>query len=339
MARLGTILMTGAILGQSAAAQILTPSYSTSTLDRWNYPFNGSPGTRFEMPAFGAIDIPGFDDHDAQVLVGFDTSGDIPPGLGADQYRIVEATLTLTVVNGGSFLYDDSYDSVTTYGAGALDPDPGRPIHVFLTGYRDGFDQSTYTETTAFGFTPVVPPAQGMRRAFAAIFDDTGVAADISNNLKEGVEAVPLAIGTTPSVNPGDTVPADTTFTFDIRPCSPGSDLEMSRMLDLGEVRFSVTNLNPATGGPDGGSGEINYPIFYARENPVAPLLGLAPTLSLRVRVGSPGDFNGDGTRSFPDVSAFLTAFSTGDPLADLNADCANTFVDVGLFVAAFTAP
>jgi len=338
MHRLGTVLISAAALAPAAHAQILTPSYTTSTLDRWNYPFNGSPGTRFEIPAFGAIDLPGFDDHDAQMLVGFDTSGDITPGLGAGEYRIVEATLTLTVVNDGDFVYDDTYDSFTTYGASGTDPDPGRPINAFLTGYRDGFDQSSFDETTAFGFTPVVPPAQGMRRAFAATFDASGVATDISNNLKDQFEAEPLAIGIADTLTPGDTVPADTAFTFDIRPCTPGSDLEMARMLDRGEVRFSVTNLNPAAGGPGGGE-EVNYPVFYSRENPVAPLLGYAPTLSLRVRVGPPGDFNGDGMKSFPDVSAFLTAFTSGDPLADLNADCANTFVDVGLFLSSFTAP
>ena len=323
-------------LGAGAThAQVFTASYDTSTLDRWNYPFNGSPGTRLELPAFGAIELPGFDDHDAQVLIGFDTSGDIPAGLGAERYRVVDATVTLTVLNGNDFPYDDTYDSYTTYGSLGTDPDAGRPINLFLTGYRDGFDQTTYGESTAFGFNPDVEPAQGSRRAYAAIFEQPGVATDVSNNLKEQFEAVPLAIGTTDTLNPGDSVPADTTFEFSFSPCGIGTNGELARMLDLGEVRFSVTNLIAAVGGPDGGD-EQNYPIFYPRENPVAQLLGYTPTLELTVRVGIPGDLDGNGSVGFEDVNAFVTAFSSGDLIADLDGDCTVGFADLNLFIDAF---
>jgi len=49
-------------------------------------------------------------------------------------------------------------------------------------------------------------------------------------------------------------------------------------------------------------------------------------------------DFNGDGVATFPDVSLFLAAFSSGDLSADFNGDGSVTFPDVSLFLAAFAA-
>lgn len=323
-----------------AQAQLFTPSIGTPSLDRWMYPFNGSPGFRLEVSAFGATLLEGFDDHDAQVLVGFDTSGDIAPGLGEDAYRVVDATVTMTVSNDLGFTYDDTYDSYTTYTVSGepeiLDPDPGRPLNLFLVGYRDGFDQTTFNESTAFGFVPEVEPAQGMRRVFAAQYDNAGVATDISNHLKEMFEAEPLAVGVTGAVTPGQLVPADSAFTFSFSPCDAGTGLELARMLDLGELRFAVTSLNPASGGPDGGAGD--YPVFYSKENPIAQIFGYTASLSLRVRVGDEGDFNGDGVKDFFDVSAFLSSLSANDPVADITGDCEFDFFDLSAFLSAFAA-
>ena len=341
MTKLNSTLVAIATIGymaQFAHAQVIETLYTSPSLDRWNYPFNGSPGTRFEMPSYAAIETPGFDDHDAQVLLGFDTSGEIVPGLGAGEYQVLSVTVTMTMSNDDDFIYDPTHDTFDTYGelGEPFDTDPGRPLNLWLTGYRDGHDQTTYMETTLFGLVADVPPAQGMRSAFAAIFDDLGVPTDISNNLKEQFEAVPLAIGQSDSINPGDTVPADTTFSFTFTPCELGEHNELGKMLDLGQVRFSVSSLQPATGSPGGGGGVV-YPIWYSRENPLAQILGYEPTLDIRVRVGSPGDYNGDGNRDFFDVSAFLTDFGISDPAADINGDCSFDFFDVSAFLTAFS--
>ncbi|MBL4810505.1 MAG: hypothetical protein JKY43_10670 [Phycisphaerales bacterium] len=323
---------------QSGAAQILDVQYNTPTLDRWNYPFNGSPGTRFEMTSFGALETPGFDDHDAQVLLGFETLNDITAGLGADQYRVLSVTVTMTVTNDDDFMYDPTHDTFDTYGVlgEPFDTDPGRPLNLWLTGYRGGQDQTTYFESSPFGFTADVPPAQGMRNAFAATFDTLGIPTDISNNIKEQFNAVPLAIGQSNTINPGDLVPADTTFSFTFTPCQLGDHLELGKMLDLGEIRFSISSLQPATGGPDGGGG-VNYPVWYSRENPLSEILGFSPTLQIQVQIGSPGDFNGDGNRDFFDISAFLTSFTANDPSADITGDCSFDFFDISAFLTAFT--
>lgn len=325
-------------IAQTGTAQTLNIQYDTPSLDRWNYPFNGSPGTRFEMTSFGAIETPGFDDHDAQVLLGFDTLEDIPAGLGADQYQVLSVTVTMTMSNDDDFRYDPTHDHLDTYGAAGdpFDTDQGRPLNLWLTGYRDGLDQTTYHESTVFGVTADVFPAQGMRSAFAATFDNSGIPTDISNNLKEQFDAVPLAIGQTQSVAPGDLVPADTTFSFTFTPCQLGEHMELGKMLDLGQIRFSISSLQAASGSPKGGGG-VNYPLWYSRENPIAQILGYAPTLDIQVRIGSPGDFNGDGELDFVDISQFLSAFTNHEIAADLNGDCEFDFLDISAFLAAFT--
>jgi hypothetical protein len=326
------------ICSTASNAQVVEAQYSEPTLDRWMYPFNGSPGSRFEMTTFGAVDNEGFDDHDAQVMLGFDTSSEFMSGLGADQYRILEITVKMTVSNDDGFEYDDSYDPFDTYGvlASFPDTDPGRPINLFLPGYRDGYDQSTYFENTVFGLVPDVAPAQGLRHAFAAIFDTDGVATDISNNIKEQFDANPLAIGTTDAVTPGNLVPADTEFSFSFVPCDPASRAELERMLDRGEIRFMITSLAPASGGPDGGEGD--YPIWYARENPLAQIFGYAAKLEIRARIGSAGDYNGDGSKNFLDVSDFLSDFGSSDPAADINGDCSHNFLDVSGFLSEYSS-
>ncbi len=174
-----------------------------------------------------------------------------------------------------------------------------------------------------------------MRHAFAAIFDSDGMATDISNHIKDQYDAVPLAVGISDTITPGDMVPADTTFSFTFSPCDLGSGDELARMLDRGEVRFFVTSLSPASGGPDGGEG--NYPIFYSKENPIAQIFGYQATLNITARVGSRGDINGDGERDFLDISEFLSAFSSNSFAADLNGDCQYDFLDISTFLAAYT--
>lgn len=49
-----------------------------------------------------------------------------------------------------------------------------------------------------------------------------------------------------------------------------------------------------------------------------------------------PADINNDGSLNFFDVSAFLTAFNTGDPAADINNDGMLNFFDVSTFLGAF---
>ena len=49
-------------------------------------------------------------------------------------------------------------------------------------------------------------------------------------------------------------------------------------------------------------------------------------------------DLNGDGSLNFLDVSEFLSAFGSMDPVADFEADGNFNFLDVSAFLAAFGA-
>ncbi len=333
--------------GVTAADAQLIEAEAPATLDRWMYPFNGSPGTRLSSSTFGAPRLEGFDDHDAQFIVGFRTDSLVPTSLAASAYRVVSATVYATVSNDAQFRYDPTYDNQNTYDnqeeppyPGLVpDPDAGRPVSLWGIGYREGYTLQTWTETTPFGFNPTVPPAQGARTAFGAVFDPAGTPIDISNHLKAEIDRTPLAIGRNPDLTPGDLVPFDSTFAFEVNLCDPGTRAYLRESLSAGELRFGITSLHPASGGPDGGSGDPSYPIWYTRENPIAQILGLQPRLEIVVRVGSAADYNGDGQRNFFDISTFIADFNAGNPAADVNTDCLLNFFDISAFIAEFNTP
>lgn len=325
----------------AAQSETITVQYDMPSLDRWNYPFNGSPGSRFNASTFGAVELEGFDDHDAQFLVGFETLADITTGLDASEYQVLSAKVTITNSNGDQYRYDPTYDTHDTYLFldDSLDTDDGRPIHLWAIGYQEGFDQTNWGEFSAFGGVAEIDPTQGSRYAFASYFPFEGSdPVNVSNNLKEEFDATPMAIAQTDAALPGDFIPVDSDFTFDVDLCQPGIRNYLADGLTLGEVRFAITSLHAANGGDGGGTGEIAYPFWYTKENPIASIFGYAPRLELTVRVGNSGDFNSDGSFDFFDVSAFLTAFNAGDLSADLNGDCALNFFDVSAFLSAYSA-
>ncbi|MHA7812493.1 MAG: GC-type dockerin domain-anchored protein [Phycisphaerales bacterium] len=337
-ASLALMIVASAAVAQS---ETITVEYDMPSLDRWNYPFNGSPGTRLSASTFGAVELEGFDDHDAQFIVGFETLADVMSGLDASEYQVLSARVTITNSNGDEFRYDPTYDTHDTYLFldDSLDTDDGRPVHMWAIGYRDEQSQSTWGEYSAFGGIADVDPAQGSRYAHAAFFPFEGSeAVDVSNNLKEEFDATPMAIAKTDAALPGGFVPADSDFYFDVDLCQPGVRGYLAEGLSLGEVRFAITSLHAANGGDGGGTGDITYPFWYTKENPIASIFGYAPRLELTVRVGSAGDFNSDGEFNFFDVSEFLSAFNAGDISADLNGDCQFNFFDVSEFLTAYNA-
>lgn len=335
-----------ALFGSAAHAQVFSVA-TDANLDRWMYPFNGSPGTRLSASTFGAPRLEGFDDYDAQFIVGFRTSSGVPAGQAPSAYRVISAKVYAVVSNDGQFRFDPTYDHQNTYQnqVGSYpglvpDSDPGRPVTLWGVGYRDGFSLANWIETSPFGFNPTIPPAQQARTAFMATFSADGSASDASNHLKAEADLTPAAIGQTDTVNPGDLVPADTEFAFEVNLCDPGVRAYLTQSLSAGELRFAIACLHPADGGPDGGSGDVTYPVWYTRENPIAQIFGLVPHLEIQVRVGNAGDYNGDGIRNFFDISAFLNDFNAGNPAADMNTDCALNFFDISIFLNEFnTAP
>ena len=75
-----------------------------------------------------------------------------------------------------------------------------------------------------------------------------------------------------------------------------------------------------------------------SRSDTLANLAGATYTMSMACPSACPADLTGDGSLNFFDVSAFLAAFNTNDPIADFTGDGSFNFFDVSAFLAAFNA-
>lgn len=332
-------------LATAANAQPISATFDQPSRDRWNYPFNTSPGLRSVATVFGAANAgPGFDDRDAQFVVGFDTSGQIPSGQPESNYQVTSVRLTAYIAAGDQATYDMSYDDYRTHlleGDADLlvDSDPGRPVELFGTGYRNGWDLATWTEFTTFGGAAAVPPAQGARNIFPAIFSSDGlVAEDLSNHVKERRDVVPASIGTVVGLTPGSLIPQDAAVVFDVELTDPGFVAFVRQSLAQGRLNLAVSGMAFAIGGPDGGSGDPQFPAFYTSNDALASLLGLVPTLEITLELGSPIDFNGDGIIDNGDIGAFIGLFLAGDVAVDVNGDGLLDNGDIGTFVQLFLA-
>jgi len=327
----------GAVFGLSCAVgalgQVVHVEIPAPTMDRWMYPFNFSSGSESQSPVFGAIREPGFDDRDGQFLVGWRLPDSFPVGLEPARYRVVSARVTAWISN-DRWRYDPTPDPVSTL-FDVLDPeytpdsDLGVPVEVFAVEYRNGFTPVTFQENSAFSPNPPgVPPQQeGVRNAFPAVFDGDGVATDVSRQVRQRFDAAPMALGINTSLTPGQVVPPGTPLVFELDVFNAENARFLGERLSAGEVRVILTSLDPASGGQGGGTGG-NYPAFYTRENPLAPILGYTASLSLEVEVlpACDADVNCDGSVDQGDVACIILAVA-GDTScfcqdeADFNRD------------------
>ena len=267
-------------------AALVNASYSQPTLDKWVYPFasNGG-GLRTSAPTFGAVGgtAGSWDDRDAQFLAGFNTSVEVPTGLGAAAYQVVSAqfTVTMNINSANLVVFDGSYDPISTYdtaneGAPINGDDAGRSIELYGVGYRNGFTATSMTETSAFAFGD--PTLEGVRNFYATDFL-SGSARDVSNNVRDGFDPLPFAVGqVAPAfLNLDGTImdQADVVFTLNL--ANPDVLAYLASGLHLGRVNLMVSSMHSASQG-----GPATRPEFDAKE------LGLAGTparLDLQVNV------------------------------------------------------
>lgn len=334
-----TALAVGLTAAMAAVAQgqTINASYTRPVLDRWMYPFNSQAGAEAVSPVFGAILLAGFDDRDAQFIVAFDTAPTIPSGRPPEEYRLTSLTLSATVLNDAEAIYDATFDSIVSLlppddPQYAADADPGRPTELFGVGFRNGFNAANFTEDAPFGGTPIVPPSEGARNAFAAAtFSELGEGTDISRQVRQRFDVQPWAIGVNATLTPGQLIPGGTVLSFSIDPCNAQAREYVQRGLAAGRILLAVSSLEPATQ-PDGQPRPRTYPVLGTKEgNPAS-----RARLALTVRVGDPADFDGDGFVDLFDFDAFVTDFESGGPGADFNQDCFVDFFDYDEFVAAF---
>ena len=269
------------LAGSPAIAQLpIVVSDRAPTFDRWNYPFNSTPGARPFASTFTPGFTPGlFDDRDAQVLVSYGTASDIVPGLGSANYEVLSARVTATIAAESTlaFEYDPTYDSFSTHllpsdPSFAPDQDAGRPVELFGTGFRNGFNAFAYGETGPWGFGD--PTAEGIRNAFALGSTPSGLG-DVSNQVRDRFDTTPFAIGQS-TKSPGDLIVAGDELVFDLDLSNPDVLSYIQQSLNAGIVSLTISSLHFAT---QAGAG--NFPLIGMKESATTSSV----TLDLSVRI------------------------------------------------------
>lgn len=262
-------------------------------VDIWMYGNNMSGGGRSSASTFSALPNPaGGDDRLAQVVVKFNTvAAGIPAGLGVANYNPTRVILTTRIADSLELYYDPTEDARTTFGAGdSTDTDAGRPFEVYGTGFRNGFTAANYAENSPFSSGN---PAQ--RNAYALGYSPQGVARDVTNNVTQGFDAYPWAIGqvSRPTANsgpvplqPGASVPIDAYVTFELNLGLPGVAQYVRQSFHQGFMWLTISSLHTSEE-----RGSTGYPGFFNKESPehaldpegVAPQFDAEYTLPLRI--------------------------------------------------------
>ncbi|MEE2973348.1 MAG: hypothetical protein VX672_09495 [Planctomycetota bacterium] len=323
----------------SASAQSFDASWTEPSADRWNYGFNTTSGTRSVGSVFGYTgDLFEFDERDGQVIVQFDTSDLITPGLGPDRYQIKSIELTVMLSDPLLSGYDPTRDEWNTHLAPddpdfEPDVDPGRPIELFATGFRNGIEADTWTETTDFSL--VGPFGKGVRSAYAAEIDRKGSLLDVSNSISDRRTPTSLAVGIVEGASAGAELPEGTVIRFTFDGSDPAAARWLAERLDAGRIHFSLSSLIEAQ--QQGG----DFVNLYLRENPLVDAgVRSAATLAISGIVeeacNDPGDLDHDCLVGGGDIGIILSLWGTDDPDADLDGSGLVDGGDFGILLALF---
>lgn len=265
------------LLETAATGEVIEAGFGKPAQDRWNYPWNSTPGARTLASLFRATDAEVGVHRYGTFIVGFDTSALIPEGNDSGAYQITAAQLRLMTSGNFEVPYDPNYDPVAshlpeTHELYMADEDPGRPIHVFGTGFRNDFNIETWNETT-----PYSPGGDAQRTVFPIILDENGLPKDVSlaADYDNPSDTSPFAVGRLKDTEAGDPIPEDTWMIFDFDLNDAGTLDYLQQGLSQGKLSFTFTSLN-------GGDREVrSYPEFYTSDH----LVGEAPQLQLSVRI------------------------------------------------------
>ena len=327
-------------LGLAAAvnAGVVDVLISVPTFDRWMYPFNSENpnGSEDDATVFSTIGAPSesaFDNRDGQMIIGFDTGSAVVAGAPLNHYRILEARVTVVTSRSNTFIYDPSVDPIEALipGSGVSDPDAGQPVELFMCGYRGGWaltGPTAFQEGTPFhNGAPFPFPNRGVRNAFAAEYNFSGELIDNSNNRDEGRRARSLAVGQIEDVAPGTPVPQNTAMSFDIDVSNADSVQYLRTALAAGRLNLVVSSLAITE------QQSSNVPAFYCKEAP-AVIGGVPASLTLRVCVGAPADWDCSGGVEVSDIFAFLADWFANR--GDFNTDGVNDVTDIFAFLSSW---
>ncbi len=317
------VILSSASATHTAIADTINASWPSPTIDRWMYPFNSTPGTRPVISTFGSMPgAPEFDSRDGQFIVAYDTSTQIPAGIGVNNYNITSARLTIEFANDLVIAYDPTPDGWQSFLASSdveyqADTDVGQNVDLFGCGFRNGFSSLTFLENSPYA-TPNNPMASGVRNAYAMSFNAAGNPIDVSNNPRERFEPRKFATGQIAGLQPGALIPLHTLMSFDVNVSDSTVQGYLRAGLNDGKLFLVVSSLTFVE--QQGG----NFPAFYAKENALVQFqLAHAAALQLTVSTGPqcfPADINCDGHVNGLDLAYVLSNWGSAGQ-GDINQD------------------
>ena len=335
------VLYAPLLVAQSVAADSFTSVLEAPDFDRWMYPFNSSIGDREVASTFssigGGFEI--FDQRDGQILLGFITPEEIPVGLGAAQYDIIEATLQISISNDGN-VYDPTADSWESYlpDSGIEDVDAGRPMELYGAAFRGGFNGWTFGETGPFPFGA----SRRERNAYPISYQNGFQPIDVSNNVLDAFQPQPFATGENATLTPGVVMETETVLSFAINVADPEIQCYLRKSFHEGLLSFVITSLHQAQQPGLRNTAGLIQPNFHMKES-WAVYFGVADAAQLHFTVIAdetttvPGDLDGDGSVGVSDILIALSDWGFCSCCSsDLNADGEVNVSDLLAIIAAW---
>jgi prepilin-type N-terminal cleavage/methylation domain-containing protein/prepilin-type processing-associated H-X9-DG protein len=340
---LSAICLAAAAAAASARAELAT--WTTSNFDTFCYVNAASHGQRALASTYtGGLTL---DEQSGQFLprssqdparlgmaiIAFDTSTQIDAGLGSGRYQVTSLKMTATWTNDGDsntklFYENEPLDQDEILGEIASgDVSSRRPMELYGVGFRDGYHGFEFSATT--GGPPLLDErthpfsaSDGGYIAYPIIGDrvQPHEYIDVSNSVTGGFSATepdeftepftpaPWAIGTA-NLSPGEEVPNNTTFTFELDLDAPGVRSYVQQSLATGALGFFLSSLHNAEElGASGG-----FPKWFLRESTGFPYFSTTPpTLELEYSIfdePQPGDYDGNGTVDAADYARWRAEF------------------------------
>lgn len=285
----------GLIALASAPSLATVGSWTEPALDRWFHQGQTTPGLKTDPSTFATFD-PGAGFSQARsgtLMLGFDTS-DLIPLVSPSRYQINSVTVTATMVDDGRQIpYDPTPDLLSAI-AGGTD-DTGKPIELYGVGFDNGYTQLGFGtndaqppefEESSPMWDTSLPVLQQTFNVFPLGDDGTGTLGNVFNSpggegifeldalgdpvlvsvTKPAWDSVPWAVGTVSGLNPGDLVPGDSVFSFNVNLTLPGVLDTFQQSLALGQLDVFLSSLHDLSGFHTGGLAE-DFPAFYSKES------------------------------------------------------------------------
>lgn len=263
-----------------ASGPLVDVNFDSTSLDRWNYSFNATPGKRPKASVFRSLEEEVGVTRHGTFVVGFDTESLIPADLAASQYAIESIKIRLLTSSNFEAPYDPSYDPVSVFlpeGSDdrTEDSDLGHPVELFGAGFRNEVDMFTWKETDDY-----IPDGSTDRTVYPAILNGEGELEDVTLavDFSDPTDLIPFALGKMEEGIPGDFIPEDSWMEFDIDLEQMNTLAYLQQGLAAGRLMFTVTSL------ASGGQGDRTFPEFHTSDS----LVGEAPTLMIQYRIGDP---------------------------------------------------